>query len=148
MKVKLTLLREYGEVAVEADSLDELVNSLREFPEWSDVIDGMVARRFSADEEGILAGAVEPTKDGPVITLAKEKLTSKEAIGILLYAMDREGAKPQEVGRLLSLSGFVSLGYGARLSELKREGLVHKGDDDLYRLTARGKRWVEGVVQS
>jgi len=146
MKVRLVIHRSYGNLEVEANTFDELINSLREFPEWSDVIDGLVTSSTMVEEKEVLAGVVEHTKEGPSIVVPKERLTNKEAIGILLYAKEPEGMKPQEVGRLLSLSGFLSLGYGSRLSELRREGNLYK-DGDNYRLSAQGKRWIEGVVQ-
>jgi len=146
MKVRLVIHRSYGNLEVEADTFDELINSLREFPEWSDVIDGLVTSSTMVEEKEVLAGVVEHTKEGPSIVVPKERLTNKEAIGILLYAKEPEGMKPQEVGRLLSLSGFLSLGYGSRLSELRREGNLYK-DGDSYRLSAQGKRWIEGIVQ-
>lgn len=147
MKVRLVLRRSYGDLEVEADSFDELINSLREFPEWSAIVDGLVSSTTTAEEQKMLAGVVEYTKEGPTITVPKEKLTNKEAIGLLLYSKEPEGLKPQEVGHLLSLSGFLSLGYGSRLSELRREGQLYK-EGDFYRLTAQGKRWIEGLASS
>jgi len=144
LKVKLTLHKPYGDLEVEADNFEELVNGLGELYKWSNTIDEVIATGSKMEEKDMLKGVVEHTKEGPTIIAPKEKLTSKEAIGILLYAKGSEGLKPQQVGHLLSLSGFLSLGYGSRLSELRREGLVYK-DGELYRLTAQGKRWVEGI---
>ena len=72
-------------------------------------------------------------------------MTSKEAIGLLLYASRPDGLEPKEVSRLLSLSGISVAGYAARMSEMKREGISIK-ERDLYKLSVRGRNWVEEII--
>lgn len=148
MKVRIVLHRSYGNVELEAETFDEIIEKIKEFPEWLEVIDSMVTAQATAvSEKDILSGIVQTTADGPVITVPRDRLTDREAVGILLYAMDPEGLRPREMSRLLSLSGFLSVGFASRLSELKREGFAYK-EGDIYLLTVAGKSWVEGLVKS
>jgi hypothetical protein len=146
MKVKLTLHRPYGNVEIEGESFDEIVANLQNFPEWLDVIDDVVSRQLSETEiEESLKGIVETTADGPVITVPRDRITDREAVGLLLYTSSR-GLRPRDLGRYLSLSGFLSAGFASRISELKREGFAYK-EGDAYKLTAAGKRWVEELIR-
>jgi len=148
LKVRIVLHRSYGNVELEAETFDEIIEKIKEFPEWLEVIDSMVTAQATAvSEKDILSGIVQTTADGPVITVPRDRLTDREAVGILLYAMDPEGLRPREMSRLLSLSGFLSVGFASRLSELKREGFAYK-EGDIYLLTVAGKSWVEGLVKS
>jgi len=148
LKVRVVLHRSYGDIELEAESFDEIIQKIKEFPEWLEVIDSMVTAQATAvGEKDLLSGIVQTTADGPVITIPRDRLTDREAVGILLYAMDPEGLRPREMSRLLSLSGFLSVGFASRLSELKREGLAYK-EGDIYLLTVAGKSWVEGLVKS
>ena len=148
MKVRVVLHRSYGDIELEAETFDEIIEKMKEFPEWLEVIDSMVTAQATAvSEKDILSGIVQTTADGPVITVPRDRLTDREAVGILLYAMDPEGLRPREMSRLLSLSGFLSVGFASRLSELKREGLAYK-EGDIYLLTVAGKSWVEGLIKS
>jgi len=148
LKVRIVLHRSYGDIELEAETFDEIIEKIKEFPEWLEVIDSMVTAQATAvSEKDILSGIVQTTADGPVITVPRDRLTDREAVGILLYAMDPEGLRPREMSRLLSLSGFLSVGFASRLSELKREGFAYK-EGDIYLLTVAGKSWVEGLVKS
>jgi len=148
LKVRVVLHRSYGNIELEAETFDEIIEKMKEFPEWLEVIDSMVTAQATAvREKDILSGIVQTTADGPVITIPRDRLTDREAVGILLYAMEPEGLRPREMSRLLSLSGFLSVGFASRLSELKREGFAYK-EGDIYLLTVAGKSWVEGLVKS
>ncbi len=147
MKVRVTVRRPYGDIEVEGESLDEVVEGLQSFPEWLAVIDRLVP---SLEEERagmiVLEGVVDTTPEGPQLTVAKDRISNKEAISLLLYAKDPEPLEPREIGRLLSLSGHGSSGFGSRLSEMRREGtLLREGDG--YRLSATGRRAVEELAE-
>jgi len=147
MKVRVTVHRPYGNIEFEGETLDEVVQALETFPEWSAVVDRLIPT--SADEEetkDILKGVVETTSEGPQLVVAKDRISSKEAISILLYAKDPEPVEPKEIGRLLSLSGHGSAGFGSRLSEMRREGTVVR-EGQGYRLSGAGKRSVEELLQ-
>jgi len=146
MKVRVTVHRPYGNIEFEGESLDEVVEALETFPEWLDVIDRLVPT--AAEEEkapDLFEGVVEMTSEGPQLVVAKDRISSKEAISILLYAKDPEPIEPKEIGRLLSLSGHGSAGFGSRLSEMRREGTVLK-EGQGYRLSSAGKRSVEELL--
>lgn len=148
MKVKLILHRSYGDIELEGENFDELIDRLKEFPEWLEVIDSIISSQSTVvSEKDILSGIVQVTSEGPVLTVSRDKLTDREAVALLLYAMDPKGLRPRELSRLLSLSGFLSVGFASRLSELKREGLTYR-EGDVYKLTVAGKNWVEKTVKT
>ena len=149
MKVRLSIKRSYGEVTVEGESFEEIAEQLKELPQWLDVIDSLVegseAPPPSRAKEA-LEGLVEATPRGPVVTVPKEKLSDKDAICLLLYANDPQPLQPKQIGELLMESGRHSAGFGARLSELRSEGLVVR-EDGGYRLTVAGKQKTEELIQ-
>jgi hypothetical protein len=146
MKVKVTVRRPYGDIEVEGESLDEVVEGLQTFPEWLAVIDGLVpSLEGEKAATTALEGVVETTPEGPQLTVAKDRISNKEAIGLLLYAKDPEPLEPREIGRLLNLSGHGSSGFGSRLSEMRREGTLLK-EGEGYRLSATGRRLVEELA--
>jgi hypothetical protein len=147
MKVRVTIHRPYGNIEFEGETLDEVVEALETFPEWSAVIDRLIP--LTTDEEetrNILEGVVEMSSEGPQLVVAKDRISNKEAISILIYAKDPEPIEPKEIGRLLSLSGHGSPGFGSRLSEMRREGLLLK-EGQGYRLSGTGKKSVEELLQ-
>ena len=146
MKYRIVVDRPFGRIELEAESLEEILDQLRSFPEWMTVIDQtIIERALSPEPREELMGIVEFTVDGPAIIVPPEKLNSKEAIGLLLYASGPEGLEPKEVSRLLTISGMGMVGYAARMSEMKREGLLLK-EGDTYRLSVRGRSWGEEIV--
>lgn len=146
MKYRIVVERPFGRIELEAESLEEILEQLRSFPEWMTVIDQSIIERALAPEpKEELRGIVEFTVDGPAIIVPPAKLTAKESIGLLLYASGPEGLESRGISRLLSLSGVVMAGYAARMSEMKREGLLVK-EGDRYRLSVRGRSWVEDII--
>jgi hypothetical protein len=146
MKYRIVIDRSFGRIELEAESLEEILKQLQSFPEWMTVIDQSIIERALAPEpKDELKGIVEFTVDGPAIIVPMEKINSKEAIGLLLYSSGPDGLEPKEISRLLSLSGLGMAGYAARMSEMKREGLILR-EGDKYRLSVRGRSWVEEVV--
>jgi hypothetical protein len=149
MKVKLSIKRPYGDLLVEGENFEELAEGLKNLPQWLDVIDSLVASSEAPMEKELakkdLKGIVEQTPKGPVLTIPKEKLSDKDAICLLLYASDPHPLQPKHIGELLIESGRHSAGFGARLSELRSEGLVVR-DNGGYRLTVAGKQRVEELV--
>jgi hypothetical protein len=146
MKVRLTLHRPYGNIEIEGESFDEIIDNMQNFPEWLDVIDNVISKQLVETEiEESLKGIIETTADGPVIIVPRDRITDREAVGLLLYT-SKKGLRPKELGRYLSLSGFLSAGFASRISELKREGFTLK-DADVYKLTIAGERWVENLIK-
>jgi hypothetical protein len=145
MKIRVTMKRPYGDIEVEGDSLDEVIQGLETFPEWLVVIDKLMSSTESEYEEAALQGIIEISADGPQLIVPKDKVSSKEAIGLLLYAEDTKALEPREIGSLLSLSGHTSRSYGSRLSEMRREGTIIK-EGNGYRLSTAGKKWIENLI--
>lgn len=148
MKIRVVVKRPFGNIELESKSFDEIVENLESFPEWLDVIDRLVlsaAPQETLEKEEFLSGLVTFSKEGPLIVLPREKMSDKEAIGLILYAGDPRTFEPKEIGHLLELSGRPSTGFGARLSEMRREGLVVK-EGGTYRLSIIGKRQVEDLI--
>jgi len=147
MKVRVIVKRTYGNVEVEGESLDEVVEGLETFPEWLAVIDKLIAiPEEEAKEEQGLTGVIENTSEGPQLIVSKDRVSSKEAISLLLYAQDPNTVEPRKIGRLLNLSGHGSTGFGSRLSEMRREGSIIK-EGEGYRLSVSGKKSVEDLIK-
>ena len=148
MKVRVIVSRPYGNIEIEGESLDELVEGLETFPEWLAVIDKLIAipEVPTSEEENPLEGIIEPTSEGPQLIISKDRISSKEAIGLLLYAQDPTPVEPKQVGRLLNLSGHTSAGFGSRLTEMRREGTILR-EGQGYRISAAGKKAVEDLIQ-
>lgn len=147
MKIRVTMKRPYGDIEVEGDSLDEVIQGLETFPEWLVVIDNIMSSTESEYEEAALQGIIESSADGPQLIVPKDRVSNKEAIGLLLYAEDTKALEPREIGSLLSLSGHTSRSYGSRLSEMRREGTIIK-EGNGYRLSTPGKKWIENLIPS
>lgn len=148
MKVKVVVSRPYGSIEVEGESLDEMVEELETFPEWLAVIDKFIAipEVQPSKEESPLESIIELTSEGPQLVISKDKISIKEAIAILLYAQDPLPLEPKQIGRLLNLSGHGSPGFGSRVSEMRREGIILR-DGQGYRISITGKKNVEDLIQ-
>ncbi|MFH0748497.1 MAG: hypothetical protein V1915_01040 [Candidatus Bathyarchaeota archaeon] len=148
MKVRVIVTRPYGNIEVEGESLDEVVEGLETFPEWLAVIDGLIAitEVIPTKEENPLQGLIEVTSEGPQLIVSKDNVSTKEAISLLLFANNPMPIEPKQIGRLLNLSGHGSSGFGSRLSEMRREGtIVREGQG--YRISVAGKKIVEDLTQ-
>ena len=147
MKIRIIVKRPYGNVEVEGESLDEVVEGLETFPEWLAVIDKLIVTpEMPLEGEKHLEGIVEITSNGPQLIVSKDRVSSKEAIVLLLYSRDPNPLEPKEIGSLLNLSGHGSAGFGSRLSEMRREGTIIK-EGQGYRLSIAGKKIVEELIQ-
>ncbi|MEM3736507.1 MAG: hypothetical protein QXJ75_00225 [Candidatus Bathyarchaeia archaeon] len=147
MTVKLTVKRSYGEVTIEEENFENLVNTLRSFPEWLTVLDGLLSKpEVPIPAKEALKGVVDFTREGTVITVPRDRLSDKEAICLLLYANEPNPLQPREIARLMANSGRLSPGYGARISELRSEALILK-DAGSYKLTATGRVFVENLLR-
>lgn len=146
MKIKLSIKKPYGEVTLEGESFEELSETLKSFPEWIDIIDSQIVHSETPkSKRESLKGIIEYISEGPVISIPKEKLNDKEAICLIIYANEPNLLQPKEIAKLLTLSGRLSAGFGARLSELRNEGLIVK-DAGAYRLTTTGVSMVENIL--
>jgi len=136
----------FGEVEVEADSAQELLEALKTVtPDFLGEVSSVVAARVSPLKVG-LEGVVELTTEGPVVT-TREKLSHYEAIGLVLFASEKKSSTAAKIGDLLKSSGIKSM-VPARLNEMTKRGLVFKPDPARpeFKLTLQGERWVEDEV--
>ena len=149
MKAKVVVSRPYGSIEVEGESLDEVVEGLETFPEWLAVIDKFISitEIKQSKEENPLEGIIEPSSEGPQLVISKDRVSTKEAIALLLYAQDSTTLEPKQIGRLLDLSGHTSPGFGSRVSEMRREGLILR-EGQGYRISATGKKTVEDLIKN
>lgn len=137
----------FGEVVLEGDSPQEILDLLRRMPEdFVSQVEGLVSARLVAPMKMQLEGIVELTTEGPIIT-TREKLTHYEAIGLTLYAFEGKTSSATQIARLLASGGIKSM-VPARLNEMTKRGLVFKPDPAKpdWRLTTQGEKWVEEDV--
>lgn len=95
-----------------------------------------------------LKGIMELTSDGKLyLTVPGDSITSKEALGLLLYAVYPNKLTDEELSDLLSLSWKPTRreAVRARASELKREGKII-AESGKYGLSGVGVQWVKGEV--
>lgn len=95
-----------------------------------------------------LEGIMELTSDGKLyLTVPGDSITSKEALGLLLYAVYPNKLTDEELSDLLSLSWKPTRreAVRARASELKREGKII-AEGGKYGLSGVGVQWVKGEV--
>jgi len=145
-KVKARIKTPFGEIVVEGESPQEILDMLETFPEnFVERVGDLVSSRLVPS--GVqLKGIVEFTTKGPVL-ISREKLTHYEAIGLVLYASEERKNTAAQVQRLLESSGIKCM-VPARLNEMTKRGQVFKPDPGRpeFRLTVQGERWVEDDV--
>ena len=144
--VRARIKTPFGEIVVEGESPQEVLNILETFPEnFVERVGDLVSSRLvSAGVQ--LKGVVEFTTEGPVV-ISRERLTHYEAIGLVLYASDERKNTAAQIGRLLESSGIKCM-VPARLNEMTKRGQVFKPDPAKpeFKLTVQGERWVEDEV--
>ena len=136
----------FGEVVIEGDSPQEILNMLESVPEnFVEKLSDFVSNRL-VPSGAQLKGIVEPTTEGPVI-VTRENLTHYEAVGLILYASNERKNTASQVQKLLESSGIKSM-VPARLNEMTKRGQVFKPDPAKpeFKLTIQGEKWVEEEV--
>lgn len=138
----------FGEVTIEGDTPQEILNMLESIPEnFVEKLADFVSNRL-VPSGAQLKGIVESTTEGPVI-VTRENLTHYEAVGLILYASGDRKNTAAQVTRLLESSGIKSM-VPARLNEMTKRGQVFKPDPKKpeFKLTIQGEKWVEEEVIS
>ncbi|MBS7658404.1 MAG: hypothetical protein QXR82_00645 [Candidatus Bathyarchaeia archaeon] len=95
-----------------------------------------------------LEGVAEYTPEGKLyLTVPADSLTSKEALGIILYAVYPNRLSDEELSEMLSLSWkpIRKEAVRARASELKREGKII-AIEGKYGLSGAGFQWIKNEV--
>jgi len=145
-RVKARIKTPFGEIVVEGENPQEILNVLGTFPEdFMEKVGGLVSSRL-VPAAAQLKGIIEVTTEGPVV-ITRERLTHYEAIGLVLYASEDRSNTAAQIGRLLESSGIKCM-VPARLNEMTKRGQVFKPDPGRpeFRLTVQGERWVEDDV--
>jgi len=145
-KFKARIKTPFGEVVVEGESPQEILNMLKTFPEnFMETLANLVSSRIVPSAVQ-LKGIVEFTTEGPVI-VTREKLTHYEAIGLVLFNSEEKKNTAAQVTKLLESSGIKCM-VPARLNEMTKRGQVFKPDPNRpeFKLTVQGERWVEDDV--
>jgi len=146
-KVQVRIKAGFGEVVVEGDSPQEVLDLLGAMsPKFMGEIDNLISEKLVVPMKAQLEGIIELTTEGPIIT-TREKLTHYEAVGLTLYASEDKTQTAAGITRLLELGGMKSQ-VPARLNEMTKRGLVFKPDPSRaeWKLTAQGESWVEEEV--
>ncbi len=148
-KIRARIKTGFGEIEIESDSARELIEALKAFtPELVTEVGELVSSNVVGSAKAGLEGIVEITTEGPVVT-TREKLSHYEAIGLVLYALERKTSTATQIAQLLKSSGIKSM-VPARLNEMTKRGLVFKPDPARpeFKLTLQGERWIEDEVLS
>ena len=145
-KIEARMKTSFGEVVVEGENAQEVLELLSSFPEdFMEKVGNFVSSRI-VPSGAQLKGIVESTTEGPVI-IARENLTHYEAIGLTLYASDEKKSTAAHIQKLLESSGIKCM-VPARLNEMTKRGQVFKPDPNKpeFKLTMQGERWIQDDV--
>jgi len=145
-KIEARIKTPFGEVVIEGENPQEILNMLETFPEnFLEKISGFVSQRLMPSGAQ-LKGIVEFSTEGPVV-VTRENLTHYEAIGLTLYASDNKKNTAAQIAKLLQSSGIKCM-VPARLNEMTKRGQVFKPDPNRpeFKLTMQGERWIEDEV--
>lgn len=146
-KIRARVKTGFGEIEVEGESAAELLESLKAItPELVSEVNALVSNKVAPSLRVGLEGIVELTTEGPVVT-TRERLSHYEAIGLILFAMERKMSTATKIADLLKSSGIKSM-VPARLNEMTKRGLVFKPDPGRpeFKLTVQGEKWIEDDV--
>jgi len=146
-KVRVRVKAPFGEIVVEGDSAQEIITTLKTMPpQFVNEVSSLISSNLTPSIKTQLDGIIELTTEGPIIT-TREKLTHYEAIGLVLFASDKNSSTATQIKRLLASSGIMSM-VPARLNEMTKRGIVFKPDPARpeFKLTTQGERWIEEEV--
>jgi hypothetical protein len=153
--VRVSIRRRRAVVQLEATNMDEISQLLEGVPKLLNRIDEAVESASMGEEQVDIKGIMRfDEKGSPILKVMDSSVTDKEAIELLLLPAEDKGLKSGDIGVQLSLSGIVAAGYPARLTEMRREGIVLRTPSGEYLLTEKGRtmatelvRHLKGVVQ-
>lgn len=145
-RVEVRIKAPFGEIVIEGENPQEILNITETFPEdFVEKIANFASNRLMPS--GVqLKGIVESTTEGPVI-VTRENLTHYEAIGLTLYASEDKKSTGAQIAKLLESSGIKCM-VPARLNEMTKRGQVFKPDPNRpeFKLTVQGEKWIEDEV--
>ena len=147
-RIEARIKTPFGEVVIEGESPQELMNMIESIPEnFVEKLSDFVSNRLTPSGAQ-LKGIIEPTTEGPVI-VTRENLTHYEAVGLVMYGSEERKNTASHISKLLESSGIKSM-VPARLNEMTKRGQVFKPDPSKpeFKLTIQGEKWVEETVIS
>jgi len=144
-KYRVAFKRNFGTLEVEAETPEEVSDLLKKVPELLDEVDEVLAKKELKASSASLKGLIYRSEEGPLLTVPKERISTREAIALLIYAVYPDEIPSKELNRLLIMSGWFSPGYASRLTELRGSGYVVR-TSNAYKMTINGMRWVEGEI--
>ena len=141
----LTINRPYGSVCIEDNSLHKLVTDLVAITKDLGRVDSFIQTSQATPNSISYKHILGSSPSSPVLhPHVRRNVSDKELIGILLFVQDSHACAPSELHRAMKQNEHPSKGYSARLSEMKREGLIFK-DGSGYRLSYTGKNWMKAI---
>jgi len=146
-KIQARIKTAFGEIVVEEEGAEELLQTLRTLPvNFVDDVESIVTVKTYPASREPFDGIIEFAKEGPILT-SSAKLTHYEAIGLILYASDERTNSATQISRLLERSGTKPR-VSSRLNEMAKRGLIYKPDpvEAGWRMTAQGEKWIQEIV--
>ena len=146
-KIRVRVKAPFGEIFVEGENAQEILETLETIPpQFVNEVGNLVSSNLTPSLRVQLDGVIELTTEGPIIT-TREKITHYEAIGLVLFASDKNSSTAAQIKKLLASSGIRSM-VPARLNEMTKRGIVFKPDPvrPEFKLTTQGERWIEEEV--
>lgn len=144
-RLRFRLKRGDFEVELEGESryvkerFEKLLEMMLSGPQYLQA-EGVLPRR--------LDGVMEKTEDGrPYLIVPVDKVTSKEALALFLYASRPKKLSDKELADIMT-SGWKTIkaeAIRARASELRRDGKL-VSEDGRYTLSGAGIQWVENEI--
>jgi hypothetical protein len=146
--IRVSIRRKRAVVQLEATNMDEISQLLEGVPKLLNRIDEAVESASMGEEQVDIKGIMRfDEKGSPILKVMDSSVTDKEAIMLLLLPVGDKGLKSGDIGVQLSLSGIVAAGYPARLTEMRREGIVMRTSSGEYLLTEKGKTMASELVR-
>lgn len=166
-KIRFTIRTSYGEISVEGDSLLDFQNILGDLGVSRQDIGALVdtvrdvtrqklqeqVRKFPISvtpSKPELTGVIEYTTDGkPRITIQPSLLTSKDVIGLILYAKSPNSVSMKEITDLVAENWrSVEMPYISATLTKMRGFVIKEGSRGsyMYKLSGSGRNWIENEL--
>lgn len=150
-KFHVTLKTNFGDIAIEGNSKEELLNLIKDALSLAEDVKNLLPSEIKTPATSPmkvrLENIIEVTAEGkPQIIAPPEKLTAKDVIGLLLYWKYPEGFSIGELTNLVSLSWksvdqrYVAANIGKMKGLLLKEGPRGKY---VFKLSGAGKSYIE-----
>jgi len=164
-KYRLKIKTYYGEMCIEGDSFLDFKHSIEEMGISPDTVDSVISAAVSSIERKDTtmlipapitsskpeqSGVIEYLSDGtPHISVPTDKLSTREVVGLLLYAKSPNATSLNELTQLVSNNWKSTDVYNvsSNLSQM-RAYIIKEGSRGSYsyRLSGSGKNWVENEL--